>query len=229
MLIVLIHFSGLSPPPPPPLGKAINQQQPSTLVKTPQDPLKPFTLPQSPESTQPPCQLRIFALLLLARLLEVLMLSVNHTSGTTGEGMLNDLLKGKNKAPPSQSTKSSSDGKSRKVNWTTATSYMLGKRSCNLIPVPVRIVPLSQFWPHPFPPSPHFLPVTPPSFLPDPYQTFSSNSRVLRWPIGPSLCCEMSFAESPKRKISGVPFTAATAGQQQPCHPSKTFIRLLAS
>lgn len=133
------------------------------------------------------------------------MLSVNHTSGITGEGMLNDLLKGKkNKAPPSESTTRSSDGKSRKVNWTIATSYMLGKRSCNLIPVPVRIVPLSQFWPHPPPPppppSPHFLPVTPPSFLPDSYQTFSSNSRVLRWPIGPSLCREMSSAESPKRK-----------------------------
>lgn len=95
------------------------------------------------------------------------MLSVNHTSGTTGEGMLNDLLKGKkNKAPPSESTKLSSDGKSRKVNWTIATSYMLGKRSCNLIPVPVRIVPLSQFWPHPFP-HPPITPFPPcyPSFL----------------------------------------------------------------
>lgn len=62
------------------------------VVKTPQDPLKPFTLlAQSPESTQPPlCNLGIFALLLLALLLAVLMLSVNHTSGTTGEGMLND-------------------------------------------------------------------------------------------------------------------------------------------
>lgn len=95
------------------------------------------------------------------------MLSVNHTSGTTGEGMLNDLLKGKKTKPhPPSQQKRSSDGKSRKVNWTIATSYMLGKRSCNLIPVPVRIVPLSQFWPHPFP-HPPITPFPPryPSFL----------------------------------------------------------------
>lgn len=94
-----------------------------------------------------------------------------------------------------------------KVNRTAATPNMLGKRSCNLIPVQVPTVPLllspqSQFWPHhhPSPTSPHFLPVTPPSSMPEPYQTFSSNSGALRWAIGSSLWLEMSSAEKPQEK-----------------------------
>jgi len=43
MLIVLIHFSGLKPP-----NTQQGHQSPAAFVETPQDPLKPFTLLQTP-------------------------------------------------------------------------------------------------------------------------------------------------------------------------------------
>lgn len=84
-------------------------------------------------------------------------------------------------------------------------------------------------------PSPrHSHPISSPLPLLSPCQTPikhpAQTAGALRWPIGLWLCREMSPAWGRQRAVSCVPpFAAATAGWQQPRHPSKTFIRLLAS
>lgn len=139
------------------------------------------------------------------------------------------ILKKERPHPHSQQRRSRG-GNLGKANWSTTTSYMLGGGGngglCN--PIPALAPVLSSNSPAkvtPFPPRyPSFLLARPLSNI-QPKQW-----GVLRWPIGPWLCREMSPAWGRQRAVScAPPFAAATAGWQQPHHPSKTFITLLAS
>lgn len=111
----------------------------------------------------------------------------------------------KKKTPPSRSTKKEEPrqqfAKSKLVH--NCISHAWGGEMGGCV---IRLRPWPPSFPLPPPPqSPHFLPVTPPSSLPDPYQTSSPNSGALRWPIGPWLCGEMSPAWGPQRAVSCAP------------------------
>lgn len=170
--------------PPYPQSQAINQRQLSTLVKTPHDLLKPFILPKVLKAPTPP-QFKCLGFLVLAFFLpDVLMVPVNHTSGTIDEHTLKGLFKAiKQKlCPPSQ-------------------------KSCNLITLSAIILSVSQFWPHA---SPTHHPISslnlPPILLAPALLNIrlkQRNSGVLRWPLGSSLCCRMSCSETPEGKIGG--------------------------
>lgn len=138
------------------------------------------------------------------------------------------MFKKKRPHPHGQQKRRSHGSNLRKANWSTTASYTLGGENgglCNSTPTlaPVLSSP-SPTTVTPFPPRyPSFLLARPLSNI----QPKQRGAEMANWPL--AVWRDEPCLGPPEGSKLCAPFAAATAGWQQPRHPSKTFIRLLAS